>query len=98
MVLRTEESYNAVQHFPILGHTAVRQQIFFLPGTADQSSRSIREHLDALNVGLMIRTSTKRKIREAIMEFVTQCGLNIRYDDLQGICHIPIKAILESTP
>lgn len=31
--------------------------------------------LDALNVGLMIRTSSKRKIREAIMEFVTKYGL-----------------------
>ena len=31
--------------------------------------------LDALNVGLMIRTSTKRKIREAIMGFVTKYGL-----------------------
>lgn len=31
--------------------------------------------LDTLNVGLMIRTSSKRKIREAIMEFVTKYGL-----------------------
>lgn len=31
--------------------------------------------LDALNVGLLIRTSTKRKIREAIMDFVTRYGL-----------------------
>ena len=31
--------------------------------------------LDALNVGLMIRTSSKRKIREAIMDFVTRYGL-----------------------
>lgn len=31
--------------------------------------------LDALNVGLMIRTSTKRKIREAIMGFVSTYGL-----------------------
>ena len=31
--------------------------------------------LDALNVGLMIRQSTKRKIREAIMDFVSRYGL-----------------------
>ena len=31
--------------------------------------------LDALNVGLMIRTSSKRNIREAIMDFVTRYGL-----------------------
>ena len=31
--------------------------------------------LDALNVGLMIRRSSKRKIREAIMDFVTRYGL-----------------------
>ena len=31
--------------------------------------------LDALNVGLMIRRSSKRKIREAIMDFVTKYGL-----------------------
>ena len=31
--------------------------------------------LDALNVGLMIRQSTKRKIREAIMGFVSKYGL-----------------------
>ena len=31
--------------------------------------------LDALNVGLMIRTSSKRKIREAIMGFVSTYGL-----------------------
>ena len=31
--------------------------------------------LDALNVGLMIRRSSKRKIREAIKDFVTRYGL-----------------------
>lgn len=31
--------------------------------------------LHALNVGLLIRTSTKRKVREAIMDFVTHYGL-----------------------
>lgn len=31
--------------------------------------------LDALNIGLMIRTSSKRKVREAIMAFVTKYGL-----------------------
>ena len=31
--------------------------------------------LDALNIGLMIRTSTKRKVREAIMDFVSKYGL-----------------------
>ena len=31
--------------------------------------------LDALNIGLMIRKSSKRKVREAIMEFVSKYGL-----------------------
>ena len=31
--------------------------------------------LDALNIGLMIRKSSKRKVREAIMEFVSNYGL-----------------------
>lgn len=31
--------------------------------------------LDALNIGLMIRTSTKRKVRDAIMAFVSKYGL-----------------------
>lgn len=31
--------------------------------------------LDALNIGLMVRTSTKRKVREAIMNFVSNYGL-----------------------
>ena len=31
--------------------------------------------LDALNVGLLIRTSSKQEIREAIMEFVSRYGL-----------------------
>ena len=31
--------------------------------------------LDALNIGLMIRKSSKRKVREAIMEFVSSYGL-----------------------
>ena len=30
--------------------------------------------LDALNIGLMIRKSSKRKVREAIMEFVSNYG------------------------
>ena len=31
--------------------------------------------LDALNIGLMIRTSTKRKVRDTIMAFVSNYGL-----------------------
>ena len=31
--------------------------------------------LDVLNIGLMIRTSTKRKVRDAIMAFVSKYGL-----------------------
>ena len=31
--------------------------------------------LDALNIGLMIRTATKRKVRDAIMAFVSKYGL-----------------------
>ena len=31
--------------------------------------------LDALNIGLMIRKSSKRKVREAIMNFVSSYGL-----------------------
>lgn len=49
------------------------------PNAAPQIYDPLKDYkamvLDALNVGLMIRRSSKRKIREAIMDFVTRYGL-----------------------
>lgn len=49
------------------------------PNAAPQIYDPLKDYkamvLDALNVGLMIRRSSKRKIREAIMDFVTKYGL-----------------------